>query len=176
MLPLARSGKSSTAWLWQPSGPQWKRTIDQSSPLAPIVPSSASVADPLNEIVSPTCHVNVAAGDAIVGTGGVLPPVAPQASLASAQSAWSESTPSPPAATTSRSWLRPETLTLMAWPASVPRLMALVNRLAASPKTWNVTLPLAPTSSSTPMTAVKVVQPEGMVIRTSDTAWVPRPL
>ena len=64
----------------------------------------------------------------------------------------------------------------MAWPASVPRLMALVNRLVASPNTWNVTLPLAPTSSSTPMTAVKVVQPEGMATRTSEAAWVPRPL
>ena len=38
-----------------------------------IVPSSESVADPLNEIVSPTRHVAVVEGDAMTGTGGLLP-------------------------------------------------------------------------------------------------------
>src|SRR5256885_3815279 len=70
--PLAIPGQVWTSCGWQVDG-QCRIVRSQLSAAAGSAPSCASVADPLNEIGSPTFQVSEAEGLEIIGTGGSLP-------------------------------------------------------------------------------------------------------
>ena len=70
-VPLATPTKSCTKCVWQLDGQCWICNVHVNFDVAS-VPSSASVAEPENEIRSPTFHVSVGRGAVIFGTGGVF--------------------------------------------------------------------------------------------------------
>jgi hypothetical protein len=70
----------------------------------------------------------------------------------------------------------PDTLTLTCRVAVVALMASLLNSLVPSAHTSNTILPLPPDSSSTPMSAWKLVQVPFSAYRTSDLACAPRPL
>ena len=91
--PLATPGHVWTMCSWQLEG-QCSIASVQLSADAGRLPSSVSLADPENEIRSPTFHVRLLAGLEIVGVGGVLPPPPLlHSTRANAQSPWSECDP-----------------------------------------------------------------------------------
>ena len=70
--PLLTPANVCSTWEWQFNG-QWRMISDHERRDAPRPPSSGSVAEPENEMTSPTFQLSDAAGESIVATGGVLP-------------------------------------------------------------------------------------------------------
>src|SRR4051794_33598294 len=107
---------------WHAPPGQCRMLICHCNPVSPIGALDPSVADPINETVSPTLNVWLAVGEVIVTTGGGGP-VGGHATLASAQSVWSHALPLPASVVTSRNVETPVMLTVTAVAVWAPVLV-----------------------------------------------------